>query len=120
MGAFHFLLPHIFRWNRFVTDVPAPARWGLFAINVFFSTLLVLGGAGSIIRAFSRREYDLVAWSLLVTMTAFWLVNASYQILYPFPVAGLRWILLGFAVSIFLLYALAVVREKAALTSQGM
>src|SRR5436190_317022 len=44
MGAYHFFLPSMFHWDRFVTKVPDSIQWALFSINFFFSYLLLAGG----------------------------------------------------------------------------
>jgi hypothetical protein len=38
-------------------------------------------------------------------MFAFWTFNAAYQVAWPFPTPGVRWLLLAFAVAVAGLYA---------------
>jgi hypothetical protein len=122
MGAFHFALPTIFHWERFITTIPAPIRWGVVSINVFLSTLMLLGGVATILVA-RRLASDPgtgsdpggaaiggvanAAGDGLVPkgMAIFWFVNVGYQIVRPFPVNGVRWVLLGFALVNFAAYA---------------
>lgn len=104
MAAFHFVLPHVFGWARFVNDIPPPIRWGLFAINVFFSTLLLWGGVTTIITAFGDRRNTLLSYCIFVGMGLFWIIDASYQVIYPFPHVIMRWVLLGFSIVVSLLY----------------
>ena len=108
MAVFHFVLPHVFGWARFVSDIPSPIRWGLFSINIFFSTLLLWGGVITIITALNDRGRTLVSYCIFFGMGLFWIVNVSYQILYPFPHVIMRWVLLGFSIGVALLYILGV------------
>ena len=41
-------------------------------------------------------------------MGVFWITNASYQVVYPFPHVIMRWVLLGFSISVALLYIVGV------------
>lgn len=104
MAAFHFVLPHIFGWSRFVNNIPSPIRWGLFAINVFFSVMLLGGGVITIIATLSDRGKTLLSYCIFSGMGVFWIINASYQIIYPFPVPIMKWVLLGFSIVVTLLY----------------
>ena len=104
MAAFHFALPHVFGWARFVNNIPSPIRWGLFSINVFFSTLLLWGGVTTIIAALNDRGNTLLSYCIFFGMGFFWIIDASYQIIYPFPHVIMRWVLLGFSISVALLY----------------
>jgi len=108
MATFHFFLPHIFGWADLVTGIPPPIRWGLFSVNVFFSSLLLSGGITTIIATLRNEESSLIAYCVFIGMGCFWIINASYQIIFPFPVAGLRWILLGFAITMAFLYVLSL------------
>jgi hypothetical protein len=47
MGAYHFFLPSMFHWDRFVTKVPGAIRWGLFSINLRRSIPMKLRCRGS-------------------------------------------------------------------------
>ena len=108
MAAFHFFLPHIFGWGRYVNEIPAPIRWGLFSLNVFFSSLLLWGGITTIITTLNYKESDLLTYCIFIGMGIFWIINVSYQILFPFPAVIMKWILLAFAVTVAALYWFAV------------
>ena len=108
MAAFHFVLPHVFGWARFVNNMPAPIRWALFSINVFFSALLLWGGVTTIIGALNDRGDTLLSYCIFFGMGVFWIINASYQIIYPFPHVIMKWVLLGFSISVALLYIFGV------------
>jgi hypothetical protein len=108
MAIFHFFLPHVFGWARFVSHIPAPIRWGLFSLNVFFSSLLLWGGILTIITALKYQESNLLSYSIFIGMGCFWIINASYQIVFPFPAATWRWVLLAFAVTMAGLYLFAI------------
>src|SRR6266513_571751 len=43
MGSYHFFLPSMLHWDRFVTKIPDSIQWALFSINFFFSYLLLAG-----------------------------------------------------------------------------
>jgi hypothetical protein len=109
MATFHFVLPHVFGWARFVIGIPSPVRWGLFSTNVFFSTLLLWGGVTTIIAALTDRGSPLLSSCIFFGMGVFWIINASYQIIYPFPHVIMRWVLLGFSISVALLYIFGVI-----------
>jgi hypothetical protein len=109
MAAFHFVLPHVFGWVRFVGRIPAPIRWGLFSINVFFSTLLLWGGVITIISARNDKGDSVLAHSIVFGMGLFWIVNVLYQVIYPFPHEIMRWVLLGFSISVAVLYVGGVI-----------
>ena len=108
MATFHFFLPHVFGWARFVAKIPSPIRWGLFSLNVFFSSLLLWGGITTIIATFRGKESHLLSYCIFIGMGCFWIINASYQILFPFPAAVWRWILLAFAIAVAFLYLFAI------------
>lgn len=108
MAAFHFVLPHVFGWARFVNDIPSPIRWGLFSINVFFSTLLLWGGFTTIIAALNDRGSSILSHCIFFGMGVFWIIDTSYQVIYPFPHVIMRWVLLGFSISVALLYTFGV------------
>jgi hypothetical protein len=101
MGAFHFVLPPLFGWARFATALPAEIQWALFAMNAFLSLLLLSGGLASLM---AIRRPNAGARPVIWMMTGFWLFNACYQLAQPFPTTGVRWILLGFAAVVALLY----------------
>jgi hypothetical protein len=106
MGMFHFFLPHLFGWGRFTQPLPSEIRWALSAINAFLSLFLLAGGLASV------RDVRLPgagSAGILWTMLAFWAFNVAYQIVWPFPTPGVRWLLLAFAVGVALLYATGLV-----------
>ena len=108
MAAFHFVLPHVFGWARFVNNIPSPIRWGLFSINVFFSALLLWGGVTTIIAALNDRGSKLLSYCIFFGMGVFWIIDTSYQIIYPFSHVIMKWVLLGFSISVALLYIVGV------------
>ena len=104
MGAFHFFLPTIFQWSRHMAAVPTSIRWALDAINAFFSALLLLGGIATIRVALLPRRDTMIIWG----MALFWVFNAAYQLLWPFPQRAVSWGTLGFAALIVAAYILAL------------
>lgn len=104
MAAFHFFLPTVFQWSRFMTTVPASIRWGMDAINAFFSALLLLGSAATIRVALSPRRDTMIVWG----MALFWGFNAAYQLMWPFPQRAVSWGTLAFAAWMVASYSLAL------------
>lgn len=102
MGAYHFFLPHLFGWERFTHPLPVEIQWALSAINAFLSFFLLAGGLSSAAAACYARHG---AAGLIWTMLSFWAFNAVYQLAWPFPTPGVRWLLLAFALLVTLLYA---------------
>jgi len=110
MGAFHFLLPRLFGWARYTEALPVEIEWALFALNAFFSLLLLAGGLASLMAI--RRTNGGTAWPI-ATMAAFWVFNAGYQLLRPFPTPHVRWLLFGFALCVALLYIAGLFSRRA-------
>ena len=81
---------------------------GLFSINVFFSSLLLWGGITTIVTTFKYKESNLLTYCIFIGMGIFWIINVSYQIQFPFPVAIMKWILLAFAATVAGLYWFAI------------
>jgi hypothetical protein len=74
------------------------------AINVFFSTLLLLGSAATIRVARQPRRDPMIIWG----MALFWAFNAGYQLVHPFPHRAVSSGTLAFAVLMVALYSLAL------------
>ena len=107
MGAFHLVLPQVFGWGPYVDTLPPAIAWGVYAINTFFSVLLILGAWLSL-----RARIDSDAARLVsLGMCAFWVVNAAYQVVRPFPtprsLVAVRWSLLAFPVIVAACYGAA-------------
>ena len=118
MGAYHFFLPSMFHWDRFVTKVPGAIRWGLFSINFFFSFLLLAGGILTFV-ALRRLHRSLPPDAgVLVAMGGFWLANTLYQLFIPMPLPPKLWILhvvlVGYAIVTTIAYgaALGALRKR--------
>jgi hypothetical protein len=93
MAAYHFALPFIWHWSRFLGSIPAAIRWGSFSINAFFSFLLLAGGVltGVAARALSRGASP--DRGVLIAMAGFWSLNTVYQIIIPMPLPAKFWLL---------------------------
>ena len=118
MGAYHFFLPSMFHWDRFVKDIPAAIRWGLFSINFFFSFLLLAGGILTFI-AFRRLHRSLQPdCGVLVAMGGFWLANTLYQLFIPMPLPPKLWVLHGVLVGYAIVTTIAYVAALGALRKQ--
>jgi hypothetical protein len=104
MATFHFFLPNVFQWSRFMTTVPASIVWGMYAINAFFSALLLLGSVATILVALSPTRDRVVVWG----MALFWGFNVVYQVIWPFPARTVWWATLAFSVWMVASYTLAL------------
>ena len=102
-GAVHFGLPMLYDWEPHLRNLVDSLRWALYAINAFFSVLLLLAGAATIHAARSASPDR----TLVAGMTIFWLFNLAYQLTSPFPEPTVRWIARGFALLLFACYAVA-------------
>jgi hypothetical protein len=104
MASFHFFLPKAFQWSKFMASVPASILWGMYAINAFFSVLLLLASIATIRVALSPARDNIVLWG----MALFWGFNAVYQVIWPFPLRTVWWASLAFAVWMIASYTLAL------------
>ena len=111
MGLFHFFLPYFFPWQQRISEIYPPVQWALFATNFFFSFLLLWGGFLTIIAILQWEENRWLRYSILGGMGLFWVVGALYELVVPFPVAVVRWILPGFSSSVAFLYILAILQS---------
>jgi hypothetical protein len=112
MGVYHFFLPSMFHWDRFVKNIPGAIRWGLFSINFFFSFLLLAGGILTFV-ALRRLQRSLQPdCGVLIAMAGFWLVNTLYQLFIPMPLPSKLWplhvVLVGYAVVTSLAYVVGL------------
>jgi hypothetical protein len=76
----------------------------MYAINAFFSVLLLLASVATIRVALSPARDKIVLWG----MTLFWGFNAVYQVIWPFPLRTVWWASLAFAVWMIASYTLAL------------
>lgn len=118
MGAYHFFLPSMFHWGAFLKKVPQPIPWALFAINFFFSFLLLAGGILTFITLRALRRSSHSDRGILFAMAGFWLSNTLYQIFIPMPLPARMWplhvVLLGFAAVTTLAYAVSLLAMRKA------
>jgi hypothetical protein len=112
MASYHFALPFVWHWSRFVAHIPATIRWGIFSINAFFSFLLLAGGVltGVAARALSRNASP--DRGVLIAMAGFWSLNMLYQIIIPMPLPAKLWplhvVLPGYAALTLLAYIIGL------------
>lgn len=108
MGAFHLFLPQAFGWGPYVDTLPPAIHWGVYAINCFFSVLLILG---ALLSLRTRIDSGEAARLVPLGMAVFWTINAGYQVIIPFPVPrsmlAVRWSLLAFPVLVAACYGAA-------------
>jgi len=124
MGAYHFFLPWQFHWGEFVTGVDENIHWALFAINFFFSFLLVCGGILTFVALRAFRRAQRCDRGILIAVCGFWLANSLYQIFVPMPMPEQMWplrvALLAFAMLSMLAYLTSLLALRAIKASAGM
>jgi len=112
MAVYHFWMPYQFDWTSKLRATPPAIAWGSFMINFCFSVLLVWAAAMTILAAFRWTKQDAVTLCTVWGMGVFWVLNAGYQALFPMPLPenlrAVGWFLLGFAVLVAFLYAVAI------------
>ena len=108
LALYHFFLPLQFDWAKFVGEVPGQIRWALFAINFFFSVLLLVVGLCVVATAWNSFRNEPLALLVVGGAASFWLANFVYLMRFPFPVpASLSAVQLGleaFSATSFLLH----------------
>lgn len=108
LGAYHFLLPGVFRWREYIHGEPEPI-WAIFAMNAMLSFLMCGGGLATLFIAVKRDRFGATARFVTLGMGVFWVFNAAYQALRPPPFpAPLRIGFLALAIFLALLYAAAL------------
>ena len=114
MGTYHFFLPSMFHWDRFVTKIPSVIQWALFSINFFFSFLLVAGGILTFVTLRRLHRSLPPDRGVLFAMAGFWLVNLLYQLFIPMPLPAKLWplhvVLVGYAVLATIAYIVSLLR----------
>lgn len=112
MAIPHFFVPFIFPWERLIKDLYPPIKWALFAMNFFFSLLLLWGGLLTLISTLKWTITRRMRYWIHGGMGLFWLVGAIYEIVFPFPILEAMWVLPAIAFCISLLYWIAVFLYK--------
>lgn len=112
MAVYHFWMPYQWDWTSKLRATPPAIAWGAWMINFCFSVLLVWGAAMTILAAFRWAKQDGLTRCAVWGMGTFWVLNAAYQALFPMPLPedfrAVGWFLLGFAVVVACLYAVAL------------
>ena len=117
MGAYHFFLPSIFHWAKYVTGSPEPI-WAIFAMNTMMSFLMLWGGLSTIFIALKRDASGATARFVTLGMALFWIFNAAYQALRPPPFpAPLPMGFQALAIFLALLYSIALFASRLPNTS---
>ncbi|GAA0179590.1 hypothetical protein SH2C18_24310 [Clostridium sediminicola] len=112
IGISHFFVPFIFPWESFIKELYPPIKWALFAMNYFFSLLLLLGGILTLVAEFKWGMVKGIRKCILGGMGLFWLAGSIYEVIYPFPIMEARWVLPGVALVIFSLYGISLISIK--------
>ena len=84
IGAYHFILPAQWHWKNSTQQLPGMISWGLFSINFFFSSLLVLLGLFTLKIVF-KNPGTKIDFSVLLIAGICWTVNFFYQVFVPLP-----------------------------------
>ncbi len=112
MAVPHFFVPFIFPWDELITGLYPPIQWALFAMNFFFSLLLLWGGILSLVSTLKWTMTKSMRYWIHGGLGLFWLIGAIYEILVPFPIVEAKWILPIIAFMISCLYVMAVFLYK--------
>lgn len=112
MAIPHFFVPFIFPWEQLVEGLYPPVKWALFAMNLFFSFLLLWGGLISLIATLKWTKTQGIRYWIYGGIGLFWIVGAIYEIFVPFPIAEARWVLPGIALCISCLYGVSIFTYK--------
>ncbi len=110
MALYHFFLPIQFHWAKSVGEIPPILQWSLFALNFFFSDLLLVVGAAVLAAGWNRLRNEPVALMIVGGAASFWLVNFAYLLIFPFPMppsmSAVKLSLQSFAAACCLLHGL--------------
>jgi hypothetical protein len=86
MALYHFFLPVQFHWAKSVGEIPTILQWSLFALNFFFSWLLLVVGLAVLAAAWNLPRNQPLALRIVGGAASFWLANFTYLMIFPFPV----------------------------------
>ena len=112
MGVYHFFLPGMFHWARYVKGSPEPI-WAIFAMNAMLSFLMLWGGLSAIFITLKRDGSGATARFVTLGMALFWILNAAYQAIRPPPFpAPLPIVFLAFAILLALLFCAALFASR--------
>ncbi len=112
IGLYHIILPYQWDWSRFTQELPPIIEWSLFALNMFFSVLLILlsalGGMVPGLCNSSEQAGKLIFGAIIL----FWGIDIGYQLLNPVPAPNAYWFIrplfLGAAIVNFSLYVVVL------------
>ena len=110
MAIPHFFVPFIFPWEQLIDGLYSPIKWALFAMNIFYSFLLLWAGVLSFICAIKPNISQSIYHWINGGIGLFWLIGAIYEIIIPFPINEARWILPCMAFFISILYGVSIVK----------
>lgn len=85
MGLSHFAVPFVFPWESLINGLYPPIQWALFAMNFFFSLLLLWGGLLTLAAALKWQINARMRVWIFGGMGLFWCIGAVYEIIFPFP-----------------------------------
>ncbi len=107
IGVYHIILPYQWNWHAYTSELPPMIEWSLYALNFFFSILLILLSLVAYKQA--RQEADKPGAPLsLIACLSFWAIDTVYQIMVTVPAppaySFIKPLFLGAAVLNLLLY----------------
>ena len=112
IGLYHIILPYQWGWSRFTQDLPPIIEWSLFALNLFFSVLLILL---TLLGGMTYRFLDdagRLSKMILLAIATFWAIDVGYQLLNPVPAPQVYWyikpLFLGAAILNFCMYIVVI------------
>lgn len=86
MAIYHFFLPYQFQWKSYLSEDIPTINWALFALNDYFSFLLLLLSGTVLyylrIKQGEKQTIQILAYLLLL----FWAFSGIYQAIRPMPV----------------------------------
>ena len=116
IGIYHIILPYQWNWHRYTADLPPMIEWSLYALNFFFSVLLILLSLVAFNEARGLAKGNKKVPMALLACLVFWIVDGFYQLIFQVPApasyAIIKPLFLGAAVLNVLLYALTIYRMR--------
>lgn len=82
-GIWHLFVPKLWRWYSYIDHEATELVLAVRAINVFFSTTLVLLGALTILFVYRLPADAFYVRTLLIVMTLLWGLRVVMQVIYP-------------------------------------
>ena len=118
IGVYHIILPYQWNWYAYTADLPPMIEWSLYALNNFFSVLLILLSLVAFREVIGRQEGRGKIPLALMACLLFWVIDCVYQVVVPVPAppayAFIKYLFFGAALlnaMLYLLILLAVLKK---------